>query len=95
MKKGWKALFQPLMPTAIMVLREFYSILAALVLKKVRVRGVLVDISAKSINEFYNLDLVNPKSYVISRKRGVYICTPMCGSARVASSNIVYLGYRY
>ena len=25
------------------------------------------------------------------RKRGVYKCTPMCASARVAPSNIVYL----
>ena len=33
--------------------------------------------------------------YVISRKRDVYICTPMCASASVASSNIVYLWYVY
>ena len=26
-------------------------------------RGVLVDFSAKSINEFYNLDPVNPTEY--------------------------------
>ena len=32
---------------------------------------------------------------MISRKRDVYICTPMCASARVVSSNIVYLGYEY
>ena len=32
---------------------------------------------------------------MIGRKRGVYICTPMCESAHVASSNIVYLGYGY
>ena len=31
---------------------------------------------------------------VISRKRGVYICTPMCASARVASSNIMISEYR-
>ena len=29
--------------------------------------------------------------WLIGRKRGLYICTPMCASARVASSNIVYL----
>ena len=34
-------------------------------------------------------------NFVIGRKRGVYICMPMCASARVASSNIVYLGYGY
>ena len=28
-------------------------------------------------------------------KRGVYICTPMCASAHVAPSNIVYQGYGY
>ena len=33
--------------------------------------------------------------YLIGRKRDVYICTPMCASARVASSNIVYLEYEY
>ena len=32
---------------------------------------------------------------MISRKRDVYICTPMCASACVASSNIVYLEYGY
>ena len=32
---------------------------------------------------------------VIGQKRDVYICTPMCASARVVSSNIVYLGYEY
>ena len=32
---------------------------------------------------------------LIGRKRDVYICTPMCASARVASSNIVYLWYGY
>ena len=32
---------------------------------------------------------------VIGRKRDVYIYTLMCASARVASSNIVYLEYGY
>ena len=32
---------------------------------------------------------------LIGRRRDVYICTPMCASTRVASSNIVYLGYGY
>ena len=50
--KGWKELCQPPRPTAIMVVQEFYANLAAQVLKNVRVRGVLVDFSAKFINEF-------------------------------------------
>ena len=40
------------------VVREFYANLAAHVLKKVRVRGILVDFSAESINSFYSLDHV-------------------------------------
>ena len=32
-------------------------------LKKVKVRGVLVDFSLNSINEFYNLELVNSEAY--------------------------------
>ena len=32
-------------------------------LKKVKVRGLLVDFSSNSINEFYNLDLVNGEAY--------------------------------
>ena len=51
-------------PTATMVVQEFYVNLAAHVLKKVRVRGVLVDFSANSINEFYNLEPVNCEAYV-------------------------------
>ena len=61
--KGWKALCQPLRSAATMVVREFYANLAAHVLKKVRVCGVLVDFSAKSINEFYNVESVNPEEY--------------------------------
>ena len=51
------------MPAATMVVREFYANLAAHVLKKVQVRGVFVDFSAKSINKFYNLESVNPEAY--------------------------------
>ena len=61
--KGWKALCQPPTPVATMVVREFYANLSAYVLKKVRVRGVLVYFSTKSINEFYNLEPVNGEAY--------------------------------
>ena len=37
----------------------------------------------------------NNKEGLIGQKHGVYIYKPMCASARVASSNIVYLGYGY
>ena len=40
------------------VVREFYANLASHVLKKVRVRGILVDFSAESINSYYSLDYV-------------------------------------
>ena len=53
---------QPPRPAAMIVVRDFYANLAAHVLKKVRVRGVLVDFSAKSINIYYNLELVNPEA---------------------------------
>ena len=56
--KGWLALCQPPHPAAMSVVREFYANLASHVFKKVRVRGVLVDFSAESINHFYNLDHV-------------------------------------
>ena len=46
-----------------MVVQEFYANLVANVLKKVKVRGVLVDFNAKSINEFYNLELINSEAY--------------------------------
>ena len=55
---GWRALCQPPCPAATSVVLEFYANLASHVVKKVRVRGVLVYISAQSINQFYNLDLV-------------------------------------
>ena len=56
--KGWRALCQPPRPAAMSVVREFYANLTSHVLKKVRVRGVLVDFSAESINSFYSLDHV-------------------------------------
>ena len=42
------------------VVREFYANLAAHVLKKVRVRGILVDFSAESINSYYGLEHIPP-----------------------------------
>ena len=62
-KKGWQALCEPLSPTATSVVPEFYTNLTFHVLKKVWVRGVLVDFSAKSINRHYNLEPVNPKAF--------------------------------
>ena len=56
--KGWRALCQPPHPTAMSVVREFYANLAAHVVKKVRVRRVLVDFSAESIDSYYSLDHV-------------------------------------
>ena len=56
--KGWRALFQPHHLAAMSVVQEFYANLASHVVKKVRVRGVLVDFSVESINHFYNLDHV-------------------------------------
>ena len=61
--KGWRALCQPPIPAATSVVREFYANLASHVLKKFRVRRVLVDFSAKSINRYYNLELVNPEAF--------------------------------
>ena len=61
--KGWRALFQPPHPAAMSVVREFYANLASHVVKKVRMRGVLVDFSAESINHFYNLDHVPPEPF--------------------------------
>ena len=48
--KGWRALYQPSRPTAIIVVREFYANLASHVMKRVQVHGVLVNFRAKSIN---------------------------------------------
>ena len=61
--KGWRALCQPPRPAATSVVREFYANLASHVVKKVRVRGVLVDFSTQSINQFYNLDPVPPEPF--------------------------------
>ena len=56
--KGWRALCQPPTPAATSVVREFYANLTSHVLKKVQVRGVLVDFNTKSINQYYNLEPV-------------------------------------
>ena len=61
--KGWRALCQPPRLAATSVVREFYANLASHVVKKVWVRGVLVDFSAQSINQFYNLDPVPPEPF--------------------------------
>ena len=61
--KGWKSLCQPPRPVATMVVCEFYANLTSHMVKQVRVRGVLVDFSTRSINEFYNLELVNDEAY--------------------------------
>ena len=67
--KGWRALCQPPRPAATSVVREFYAILASHVVKKVQVRGVLVEFSAQSINQFYNLDPVPPKPFDLLYER--------------------------
>ena len=59
-KKGWRALCQPPRLAAMSVVREFYANLASHVLKKVRVRGILVDFSAESINSYYGLEHIPP-----------------------------------
>ena len=56
--KEWRALCQPPHPAAMSVVRVFYANLASHVLKKVRMRGILVDFSAESINSYYSLDHV-------------------------------------
>ena len=61
--KGWRALCQPPHPAAMSVVREFYANLVSHVLKKVRVRGVLVDFSAESINSFYSLEHVPSEAF--------------------------------
>ena len=71
-RKGWGALCQPMRSAATMVVREFYTNLAAHVLKKVRVRGVLVDFSAKSINRYYNLESINPEAFDRLHKNSNY-----------------------
>ena len=59
-RKGWRALCQPPRPAAMSVVQEFYANLASHVLKRVRVRGVLVDFSAESINSYYGLEHIPP-----------------------------------
>ena len=83
--KGWRALCQPTRPTTTMVVREFYTNLAAHVLKKVRVRGMLVDFSVKSINEFYYLEPINIGAYdSLSTTLRSLDCLPMAkGSAKL------------
>ena len=61
--KGWRALCQPPHLAAMSVVREFYANLASHVVKKVRVRGVLVDFSVESIKHYYNLDHVPSKPF--------------------------------
>ena len=61
--KGWWTLCQPPRSAATSVVQEFYANLASHILKKVRVHEVLVDFSAKSINRYYNLELVNPEAF--------------------------------
>ena len=61
--KGWRVLFQPPRPATTSVVREFYANLASHVLKRVQARGVLVDFSTKSINQYYNLEPINPEAY--------------------------------
>ena len=61
--KGWRSLCQPPHPAAMSVVREFYANLASHVLKRVRVRGVLVDFSAESINSFYSLEHVPSEAF--------------------------------
>ena len=50
--KGWRELCQPLRLAVTMVVREFYTNLVANVMKKVRVRGALVDFSASLPTSF-------------------------------------------
>ena len=54
---------QPPHLAAMSVVREFYANLASHVVKKVRVRGVLVDFCVESINHFYNFDHVPPEPF--------------------------------
>ena len=70
--KGWRELCQPPHLAAMSVVREFYANLASHVVKKVRVRGVLVDFRAESINHFYNLDHVPPEPFDRLYKRPDY-----------------------
>ena len=55
-----------------MVVREFYANLASHVVKNVRVRGVLVDFSTRSINLFYHLELVHDEACNILQENPNY-----------------------
>ena len=55
------------------VVREFYANLPSHVIKKVRVRGVLVDFSVESINKFYNLDPVPPEPFDLLYEQPDYL----------------------
>ena len=74
--KGWCALCQPPRPAAMSVVREFYANLASHVLKRVRVRGVLVDFSAESINSYYGLEHSPPGPFDQLREHPDYPGAP-------------------
>ena len=76
--KGWRALCQPPRPAAMSVVREFYANLASHVLKKVRVRGVLVDFSAESINCFYGLEHIPPAPLISSASTPITLRSSAC-----------------
>ena len=89
--KGWRALCQPPSPAAMSVVREFYANLASHVLKKVRVRGVLVDFSAESINSFYGLEHIPPGPFDQLREHPDYpevirVLTKVRGEWRINSA---------
>ena len=69
------------------------KLLALVKTKKNKNSGVI----SNCFMSLYHTKLVpdNGTKNLIGRERDVYICTPMCASARVASSNIVYLEYGY
>ena len=71
--KGRRALCQPSRPAVTSVVREFYANLASHILKRVQVRGVLVEFNAKSINRYYNLELINPEAYDRFHKHPNYL----------------------
>ena len=61
--KGWRAFYQPPRPATTMVVRELYANLASHAVQKVRVQGVLVDFSVRSIYEFYQLEPMDDYPY--------------------------------
>ena len=89
--KGWRTLYQPPRPAAMSVVREFYANLASHVLKKVRVRGVLVDFSAESINSYYGLEHIPPGPFDQLREHpdypeGIPVLTKGRGEWRINSA---------